>query len=221
MAEKLSGKSNSSGVTTIPALIFHIHWRGKGEALTAFPARRDIRRPPPDFCALTFFISLAQDGCIQKSVSALCTPYEHVCMCGKRTERHREALGVSTVSDFLFRPQQPCSVCLARLRVGGYGCFAWRLSALFGSSAPWERLMGFFNRRLTFGPQNEKKKFVCSLNTSRCLNLDHHGGRSPSRFFCTALSLKEQNWISSEQQHHYTVVKLLVTASSASSASFN
>lgn len=162
MAEKLSGKSNSSGVTTIPALIFHIHWRGKGEALTAFPARRDIRRPPPDFCALTFFISLAQDGCIQKSVSALCTPYEHVCMCGKRTERHREALGVSTVSDFLFRPQQPCSVCLARLRVGGYGCFAWRLSALFGSSAPWERLMGFFNRRLTFGPQNEKKK-VCVL----------------------------------------------------------
>lgn len=162
MAEKLSGKSNSSGVTTIPALIFHIHWRGKGEALTAFPARRDIRRPPPDFCALTFFISLAQDGCIQKSVSALCTPYEHVCMCGKRTERHREALGVSTVSDFLFHPQQTRSVCLARLRVGGYGCFAWRLSALFGSSAPWERLMGFFNRRLTFGPQNEKKK-VCVL----------------------------------------------------------
>lgn len=31
MAEKLSGKSNSSGVTTIPILIFHIHSERRGE----------------------------------------------------------------------------------------------------------------------------------------------------------------------------------------------
>lgn len=72
MAEKLSRKSNSSRVTTIPALIFHIHWGWKGENLTAFPALRD--RPTWLWCVeLTFLLSPTQDGYMQKSVTALYT----------------------------------------------------------------------------------------------------------------------------------------------------
>lgn len=69
MAEKLSGKSNSSGVTTIPTLIFHIHSERKGEHLTAFPARRDTATR---LCRvkLTFLLSASQDEYKQKSVSA-------------------------------------------------------------------------------------------------------------------------------------------------------
>lgn len=108
MAEKLSRKSNSSGVTTIPALIFHIHWERKGENLTAFPALKDILRPPPDFCVrLTFFLSLTQDGYVQKSVITLYTPL-WTCLYVWETDRKIERGG---------RKSEGGSECFHYLRV--------------------------------------------------------------------------------------------------------
>ncbi len=74
MAEKLSWRSNSSCVTTIPALISHIYWARENENLTAFPALREILRSPPDICVIQTFFSplLTMDIC--KNLSLHYTP---------------------------------------------------------------------------------------------------------------------------------------------------
>ncbi len=217
MAEKLSRKSNSSGVTTIPALIFHIHWGRKGGNLTAFPALRDILRPPPDFCVkLTFFFSLAQDGYVQKSVTASYTPL-WVCLCvwethrkieygGRKTEGGSECfhylrvplLILCTTDSFVCFTLYDLSVCW-RLRVLSMKikCVLWQL-------CPLRKTDGLL-RHLTFGPRMRKSLCahwitLCAVWIGWCRNLDHHSQQislSLSVFFLTVTKLKEQSWIKS------------------------
>lgn len=68
MAEKLSRKSNSSGVTAILALIFHIHWERKGENLTCFSCIETSLDLPPDFCMKLTFLHMLCSGRIYAEI---------------------------------------------------------------------------------------------------------------------------------------------------------